>query len=274
MSKLDLLAFNVKNSFEGEKFEKALNWLPKNEHASILRYKFDKDRHLALANRLLRRHYFSNELNISWFDLEFDRLPAGKPILKNAKSKNYDFNTSHEGDWVIFGCTKDMKIGVDAVVIDKPKSGSIDSFIKSFSPQFTQNEMQLIINHDNEDSRLETFYQFWGCKESYTKAVGLGLSLDLSKLEFLNEEKKIDISFEGNKLNSWLFHISYLDPVTLAVICCGYDESHRKLDDDIETLAQSTLLLGQCLRNINQTKDIFTPITFEDIENNKWILRT
>lgn len=30
---------------------------------------------------------------------------------------------------------KDMKIGIDAVTIDRPKSSSIDDFIKSFLPQ-------------------------------------------------------------------------------------------------------------------------------------------
>ncbi|KAI9472305.1 MAG: 4'-phosphopantetheinyl transferase superfamily [Benjaminiella poitrasii] len=274
MSKLDLLAFDIKGAFEGEKFEEALSWLPKNEHASILRYKFDRDRHLALANLLLRRHYFSQELNVGWFDLEFGRLPAGKPILKNYDLEHYDYNTSHEGDWVIFGCTKDMKIGVDAVAIDKPKTETIDSFIKSFHPQFTRNEMDIMMDHNNENVRLETFFQFWGCKESYTKALGLGLSLELSKLEFSNEGKKVKMSFEGNKLDSWFYHISYLDPVTLAVICCGYEDTEKQLSPDIDQFAQSTYLLGQPLRDIKQSKNIFTLVTFEDVQNNKWMQRT
>lgn len=57
-----------------------------------MRFKFDKDRHLALANLLLRRHYFSQELQVPWFDLEFDRLPAGKPVLvqnPHVNSRNF-----------------------------------------------------------------------------------------------------------------------------------------------------------------------------------------
>lgn len=54
--------------------------------------------------------------------------------------------------------------------------------------QLTRNEMHLVMNNDDEDVRLETFYQLWGCKESYTKALGLGLSLDLLKMEFFNEK--------------------------------------------------------------------------------------
>lgn len=54
--------------------------------------------------------------------------------------------------------------------------------------QLTRNEMHLVMDNDDEDVRLETFYQLWGCKESYTKALGLGLSLDLLKMEFFNEK--------------------------------------------------------------------------------------
>lgn len=46
-----------------------------------------------------------------------------------------DFNISHEGNWVIFGCSKDYKIGVDVVSVVKPTTGSIDDFIRSFEPQ-------------------------------------------------------------------------------------------------------------------------------------------
>lgn len=37
---------------------------------------------------------------------------------------------------MIFGCAKNnMKIGIDAVAIDRPKDISIDAFIQSFTPQ-------------------------------------------------------------------------------------------------------------------------------------------
>jgi 4'-phosphopantetheinyl transferase len=51
--------------------------------------------------------------------------------------------------------------------------------------------MQLVMDSDDENVRLETFYQLWGCKESYTKALGFGLSLDLLKMEFFNEKNTV-----------------------------------------------------------------------------------
>ncbi|CEP12113.1 hypothetical protein [Parasitella parasitica] len=246
MCKLDLLCFDVKGAFEGDKADRALSWLPTAEHPSVMRFKFDKDRHLALASLLLRRHYFSQELQVPWFDLEFDRLPAGKPILKQSDLLHYDFNISHEGDWVIFGCTKNMKIGVDAVAIDRPKNQSIDAYLKSFQPQqLTPNEMQLILNSGDNAIRLETFYQLWGCKESYTKAIGLGLSLDFQKLEFSNEnDTQIKMKLDGKRLDNWAFHMCRLDSVTLAIVCFGFIEISSKLDQPLIEFSQSTQLLG------------------------------
>ncbi|OAD00108.1 hypothetical protein MUCCIDRAFT_83525 [Mucor lusitanicus CBS 277.49] len=254
MAKLDLLSFDIKGAFEGDKFDKALSWLPKAEHPSVMRFKFERDRHLALASLLLRRHYFSQELQTPWFDLEFDRLPAGKPVLKHFDSLNYDYNTSHEGDWVIFGCTKDMKIGVDAVAIDRPKKQSIDAYLKSFQPQLTHNEMHLVMDSDSEDIRLETFYQLWGCKESYTKALGLGLSLDLLKLDFSNAQNMIKMKFEGKQLDNWVFYLNRLDETTLAVVCCGYLETSMALDPKMIEFGQSTQLL-----ETNTQTPLFTP---------------
>ncbi|KAI8646523.1 4'-phosphopantetheinyl transferase superfamily [Parasitella parasitica] len=273
MDKPDLLCFNIKGAFEGDKFDRALSWLPTVEHPSVMRFKFDKDRHLALANLLLRRHYFSQKLQMPWFDLEFDRLPAGKPILKRFESLHYDFNTSHEGDWVIFGCTKNMKIGVDTVVIDRPKNQSIDAYLEIFRPQLTPREMHLVMDSNDNDVRLETFYQLWGCKESYTKAVGFGLSLDLQTLEFSNEEDKIKMKLDGKLLDNWAYYMCRLDSITLAVICFGFIEMSSKLDQSLVEFSQSTQLLGKPLQVNNNNSSIFHQIRFEDIENNKWMPR-
>ncbi|KAI8971526.1 4'-phosphopantetheinyl transferase superfamily [Mycotypha africana] len=272
MPDLNLLAFNVKQAFEGEKFDRALSWLPTEEHPSVLRYKFDKDKHLALASLLLRRYYFSKKLNISWHDLKFGRLSAGKPYLMNGEG-HFDFNTSHEGDWVIFGCVvaQNMKIGVDAVSIVPPKSGTIDEFIECFQPQLTQGEMQMIKkNNQDETARLKTFYQLWGCKESYAKALGLGLSLELNKVEFTSENNKINIKFEGETLKGWNFHISYLDTAVMAVICYGRENSTHlsPASQHADLLTQPTVLFGDtCSSSPKEKKgSVFTFVSFEDVE--------
>lgn len=50
------------------------------------------------------------------------------------------------------------------------------------------------MNSQNEDIKLRTFYELWGCKESYVKALGVGLSLELNKLDFRNENDQVQKS--------------------------------------------------------------------------------
>jgi 4'-phosphopantetheinyl transferase len=46
--------------------------------------------------------------------------------------------------------------------------------------------------------KLSTFYEIWGCKESYTKAIGIGLYLELQELSFSNQDKQV-------RMVIWLF---------------------------------------------------------------------
>jgi phosphopantetheinyl transferase len=68
-----------------------LSFLPVEEHKSVLRFKFDRDKHLALANLLLRRHYFSQLLNKGWFDIEFGKYPGGKPYIVSRANFIYGY---------------------------------------------------------------------------------------------------------------------------------------------------------------------------------------
>ncbi|KAG0753291.1 hypothetical protein G6F24_013078 [Rhizopus arrhizus] len=62
-------------------FQWALGKLTTEESTSVLRFKFARDQHLALASILLRRYYFSKLLNVPWNELEFGKHQGGKPFL-------------------------------------------------------------------------------------------------------------------------------------------------------------------------------------------------
>ncbi|CAO3624145.1 unnamed protein product [Mucor hiemalis] len=137
MSIQKLLSLDIRETFEGDKFDTALSWLPDAERPSVMQFKFERDQKLALGSLLLRRHYFSELYQVPWLQLEFDRyLPGGKPYLKGRK--DVDYNVSHEGNWVIFGVSLNMLIGIDTVTIDRTSltdNNSIDSFVHSFESQ-------------------------------------------------------------------------------------------------------------------------------------------
>ena len=64
-------------------FEEAISWLETQEERDrILRFKFEKDRRLALASQLLRRYVFVRYYGMTWNSLKFvQEQKGGKPKL-------------------------------------------------------------------------------------------------------------------------------------------------------------------------------------------------
>ncbi|CAO3624149.1 unnamed protein product [Mucor hiemalis] len=105
---------------------------------------------------------------------------------------------------------------------------------------------------EQSGDKLQTFFELWGCKESYIKAIGVGLNLELNKLDFMNENNQIRMNFE-------------------AVICCGYKEDEEKLGSQITDFIKSTKLLGG--QSNKEPLHVFHSVSFQDIQENKWLSR-
>ena len=93
----------------------------------------------------------------------------GKPGFKDLV-----YNISHDSDLiVIVWSDPGTSVGID---IMKQKSINIYQFTNSFSPR-----EKLDLNKDN-------FLSYWCAKEAFAKALGLGLSIDLSSVEFIGNK--------------------------------------------------------------------------------------
>lgn len=103
----------------------------------------------------------------------------GKPYLQHNKS--FHFNISHSGDWIV--CAVDEKpVGIDIEKIEKLNVAIAAEF---FAPEETSN-----LQKKREEEKLLLFYRYWSLKESYSKALGLGLSLPFHRfsIQFIKNE--------------------------------------------------------------------------------------
>ncbi|MEH7457911.1 4'-phosphopantetheinyl transferase superfamily protein [Bacillus sp. JJ1127] len=119
--------------------------------------------------------------------LEWGRTLYGKPYIHNLSS--FQFSLSHAGEWVV--CAVDTQpVGID---IECVRAVDFQAMQYLFSSQ-EQKWWKKI----PEDKQLETFYHIWTGKESYIKAIGTGVSKNLSSFTVsLSEGRVYDEQWEG-----------------------------------------------------------------------------
>lgn len=109
---------------------------------------------------------------------ELAKEEQGKPWLKNYPQIH--FNISHGKDMVVCGVDRNP-LGVDVEAI-RPVKPNI------FRRVLTKKEQEWLKKCEEiygENGWYRDFFRLWTLKESYAKAVGKGLAVDFTKLEFM-----------------------------------------------------------------------------------------
>ncbi|KAG2177165.1 hypothetical protein INT43_007822 [Umbelopsis isabellina] len=266
MQPLVLLAVNIAD-WSSKELERGIPCLPAEEQQRVRRYRFEVDRCRSLASQLLRRYLFVKHSKIPWEQLAFETSEFGKPRLANEGFEDIDFNVSHHGDWVVLAACSQGKIGIDVTTRDIP-SGSIQDFINCFNSQLADDEIQVLRKIEDMRRKLWLFYEIWCLKESYIKALGLGLHKDLKYVSFVSSKDDLtalrkvqvhDLQAPGND-PVYTFHLSYLDSQHPVAMCTNTDLS------DAEDLLESTSLeVDQRQSNNPLTDTSFTKITLDEI---------
>ncbi|MFC9710715.1 4'-phosphopantetheinyl transferase family protein [Paenibacillus sp. NPDC056933] len=146
-------------------------------------------------------------------ELFFTRNKYGKPALSH--DPNVQFNVSHSGDWIalISGVVATADLGVDV-----EKIAPID--MKIAERFFSLTESQFLAAEPAE-MQLETFYRLWTLKESYIKAVGMGLSMPLDSFSMI---RKADGNWHSPEAASYPFLSLRLDQGHMLAACSAGEE--------------------------------------------------
>jgi len=123
----------------------------------------------------------------------------------------FNFNVSHHGDWVVLASEPNHLVGIDVMKIEKRRSEATTDFFAAMENCFTNSEWKVIKQQSqNEYEQLSQFYTHWTLKESYIKAVGIGLGFDLQSCSFSIHQngKAASISIHSKPFDpNWTFHI-------------------------------------------------------------------
>lgn len=252
-STLTLYFTSIKDDSLEKKYDDILSRFSSLERNNIKRYLNLEDRYRALISILLQ-HYIIQE---TWTDLnriksdEFNsyqsdikpspnfpensyiiqRTTYNKPYLKTFSDTYYwNYNVSHHGNFVGIVSSHSNLCGLD-IVDTKNRSNYYSSFSEyflNFSSYFTENEHHRISICSTEESKYEIFYLLWSLKESFIKAVGLGLSFSLKRIDFiipfterLPSKGTIQVKIDNKIRNDWKFNYFFLDSHHIASVAQG-----------------------------------------------------
>ena len=151
------------------------------------KFHFDKDKRLYLLSHAMLRLLLSHYIGCSSHDISFAYNAYGKPYLLDYPEISFNLSHSRQAIALVLNQGNNLYLGID-VESHQRQGKVIDLALNFFSPK----ECKLLTKYPI-DIQDKIFFKFWTLKESYIKAIGKGLSIDLNSFAFSSLEKNIDI---------------------------------------------------------------------------------
>ncbi|XP_026562699.1 L-aminoadipate-semialdehyde dehydrogenase-phosphopantetheinyl transferase [Pseudonaja textilis] len=239
----------------------AMRLVQPEEKKRIEQFVFGRDAKAAMAGRLMIRKLIAERLKIPWNKIQLQRTSQGKPVLVNALSSsqsNFSFNVSHQGNYTVLAAEPDCQVGIDIMKTTMPGSGSIPDFFQLMKRQFTEEEWRVIKSRKNEWLQLDMFHRHWALKESFVKAIGVGIGFDLQRIEFNVSPVELEVGktynetivlLDGEEEKEWTFEETRLDDCHHIAVALGKSGEFGKYHSGM----------------IPSHKPAFTILTFNDL---------
>ncbi|XP_023289265.1 L-aminoadipate-semialdehyde dehydrogenase-phosphopantetheinyl transferase [Orussus abietinus] len=198
----------------------AISCLQLEEKERIGRFVFRKDARASLIGRLLMRKFVNKYTDIPYNEIIFTRDPNAKPILKYPQTP-INFNVSHQGSYtVLAGEVRNVKLGVDVMKLEYSGGKNLSEFFRIMNRNFSVSEWLEIKGSPLKPpiEQVAMFCRHWSLKESFVKALGTGITVDLKRIDFktnsqLTQDRIVidtELYLDGIKQN-WLFEETLLD---------------------------------------------------------------
>ncbi|KAH8067549.1 holo-[acyl-carrier-protein] synthase [Aureococcus anophagefferens] len=202
------------------------------ERDRVLEFKFEADRRRALLARLLARRCCARALGAP---ATIARTAGGKPFAAAAGARpfpNFNFNISHEGDFVVVASEPLCLVGVDVCCADRargPNRAPPDlEELGHYAVAFSQDEWTALVLVGDGEKRFDHFRSLWACKEAYVKARGDGLAFDLNRVTFYALARggrgpfsAAAVVVDGFRDDRWRVDVEALDADHIAAVCRG-----------------------------------------------------
>lgn len=159
-------------------FNRLAQTLSENEITKTRRYHFNRDRRRFIVGRGALRLILGLYTGSPPERLEFLTGANGKPYLaKKCNSDKLMFNVSYANRLILYGFTRNIRIGVDVEHI-RAMPDAADIAARFFSKRENKKFQAL-----PQSQKRSAFFQCWTRKEAYLKALGEGISDRLDQFD-------------------------------------------------------------------------------------------
>lgn len=194
------------------------------ERQRAVRFMRHKDRHRFVVTRALVRTVLSGYVSAPPEQLNFRLTPAGRPLLAAPRPgvQLPSFSISHTDDYVFLAVARGLRLGLDA----EPACRQVEfAAMRRF---LTAAEARYVLQQPQQTRRR--ILELWTLKESYVKALGLGLHLGLTSFSFVHPGAggQVEKAFTGRSDDrcAWRFFELALPGDHLGACCVG--DAHPK----------------------------------------------
>jgi len=198
--------------------------LQPHELARASLFHFERDRVRHIVTRWLARSVLARYVGVAAEALRFEQNVYGRPKLDSEAhpETSIRFNISHTDGVVVLAVTSGAEVGIDVEnVIARP--AALDVAERFFAPDEAARLRSVPM-----PARSRAFFEYWTLKESYIKARGKGLSLDLGKFAFhFPNDRSIalhvhpDLDDAGERWRFWQFEAPPEYLFALCAECTG-----------------------------------------------------
>lgn len=200
-------------------FAYAISCVQLEEKERLARYVFRKDIRASLIGRLMMRKFVHEYAHVPYNDIILTRDANSKPILGNGFS-NFNFNVSHQGDYTVMAAeTRNVTLGVDVMKLEYTGGKPLGEFFRIMNRNFSASEWEEIKHFaPDESEQIGMFCRHWALKESYVKALGVGITINLRSTDFRTNSKLAENSVTTDTVlyingvkQDWLFEETLLN---------------------------------------------------------------
>lgn len=174
-------------------FEAYYECMPNIRKKKVDSFLYFNDRCRALCSGILLMEAL-REKNLLYIDENFEKGRYGKPYFQCAY--NQYFNISHSGEWVM-AVFANTEIGCDIEHIEKCDSDIVKSYFTDLEREY--------INKFSGDMYHYASYTIWTLKESFLKAIGVGLNKSMQTFSVVNREGAIKKLIQSDEKEYCLF---------------------------------------------------------------------